>query len=225
MKICAVYIYPTSQHGAEHAHYAERFVCSYLNHPPEKEHDMIVVSNGGNPNGVAHKQFSWITGTKFIVHDDSGKDVGGYQLAAQTIPCDLMVFFGGHSYIRRAGWLRRMVEAYQTDETALYGCTGHQGGGNIHPHVRTTGFWCNPKLVNEHPYRVMDNGQRYPYEHGPEGLTSWILSTGRKAWIVTANDMKPLSQCDSLQGGYQNGRQENLLVGDRMCRPPYFHWA
>jgi hypothetical protein len=191
------------------------------------DHMMVVVSNGGLPNGLAYKQFGFIEGTKFIKHDNVGYDIGAFQMAARSVICDLMVFFGSSTYFRGPGWLRRMVEVYSSLGDGLYGCTGNQGDGKVRvwPHVRTTAFWCNPKLVNEHPFRVTDNSQRYSYEHGQEGLTTWVLNTGRSAWIATFNDVKPLNQCDSMAGGYHNDRQQNLMVGDTLTHPPYFPHA
>jgi hypothetical protein len=225
MKICTVYNYPTSNFGPEHARLAERFVTTYRENPPLMDHMMVVVSNGRPANGQAHSQFSFIEGTKFLSRENIGMDIGSYQFAAQTVICDLMVFFGGSTYFRGPGWLRRMAEVYQQLGDGLYGCTGNQGDGRVRvwPHVRTTAFWCNPKLLNAHPFRVTDNSQRYPYEHGSEGLTTWALSTGRKAWVVTFNDVKPLDQCDSLVGGYHSGNQEQLMVGDTLCGIPYWH--
>jgi hypothetical protein len=225
MKIVCVYNFPTPIFGPQHARLAERFVSSYVANPPLMDHMMIVVSNGGRPNGEAYKIFAQIKPTKFLFRENVGMDIGSYQYAAQNVICDLMVFFGGGTYFRGPGWLRRMVEVYQSLGDGLYGASGNQGDGKVRvwPHIRTTGFWCSPKLINEHPFRVTDNSQRYPYEHGQEGLTTWVLNTGRSAWVVTFNDVKPLNQCDSLVGGFHNANQEQLIVGDTLSCVPYFH--
>lgn len=222
MKIVCVYVYPMMGGFAD---YAERFVGSYCANPPMRDHQMIVVSNGGPPNALAVEQFSNIGGTMFLRHDNSGQDIGAYQMAAMKVPCDLMVFFGASAYFRRPGWLRRMVSAYQCYGEGLYGCTGNQGDVrfNVWPHVRTTGFWCNPKLLNEHPLRVSDNNQRYPFEHGEDGLTSWVLSKKLPALIVGWNQVAPLHQCDAMPGTFHKGNQENVLVGDRLTHPPFYH--
>jgi hypothetical protein len=224
MKIVCVYNMPTPNFGPQHARLAERFVSTYVANPPLMDHMMIVVSNGGRPNGEAYKIFAPIKPTKFLFRENVGMDIGSYQYAAANVICDLMVFFGGGTYFRGPGWLRRMVEVYSSLGDGLYGCTGNQGDGKVRvwPHVRTTAFWCNPKLVNEHPFRVTDNSQRYNYEHGQEGLTTWVLNTGRSAWIATFNDVKPLNQCDSMVGGYHSGNQEQLMVGDTLTHPPYY---
>ncbi len=225
MKIVTLYNYPTPTFGPQHARLAERFVKSYCENPPLMDHMMIVVSNGGRPNGEAYKQFSHIRGTKFLFRENVGMDIGSYQYAAQNVICDLMVFFGGGSYFRGPGWLRRMVEAYQSLGDGLYGSTGNQGDNKVRvwPHVRTTGFWCSPKLINEHPYKVTDNNMRYPYEHGPVGLTSWVLSTGRNAWVVGWDCIKALHECDSMPGTFHRGNQENVIVGDTLTAPPFYH--
>lgn len=233
MNVVTVYNYPPSKFGPEHQNYAQRFVDSYLKHPPLHDHKMVVISNGGPPSGRAVAQFTWIKGTR-IIHrlENAGMDIAAYQLAATIVCCDLMVFFGGSSYIRGPGWLLRMVNAYETYGDGLYGCTGNQGdsrlvnGGQIEriwPHVRTTGFWCNPRLINDHPLRVTENSQRYPYEHGAGGLTTWTLSQKKPVMIVGWNDVRALHECDSMPGGFHQGNQENIIVGDRLCAPPYHH--
>lgn len=231
MNIAICYIYPTANHGAHHFDLAQRFVQSYKDNPPEAEHSTFIVSNGGPPSNAAMAQMSVLPRFRFIIHDDSGMDIGGYQLVARSVACDMMVFLGGASYIRKPGWLKRMLEVWKTNSIALYGCTGNQGDSRIGvngvekiwPHIRTTGFWCTPRLVANHPMRVTDNSQRYPYEHGPKGLTTWALATGRKAFVVGWDCVKPLMECDSMSGGFHNGTQHNLLVGDKLTAPPYYH--
>lgn len=210
--------------------YADLFVTTYCANPPLRDHQMIVVSNGGQPDVRAIEQFSHIGGTMFLKHNNIGQDIGAFQMVAAKVPCDLMVFFGSSSYFRRPGWLRRMVSAYQCYGDGLYGCTGNQGdmrmtsagAQRVWPHVRTTGFWCSPTLINHHPFRVTDNSQRYEYEHGEKGLTSWLSSKGIPSYIVGWDCVKPLHECDSMPGTFHNGTQHNLLVGDRLCAPPYY---
>lgn len=232
MRICTVYNYPTKNFGPEHATYAQRFVESYRQHPPMQDHQMIVVSNGGPPSGTAVRQFSWIKGTQFLQRENVAMDIGSYQFAARSIQCDMMVFFGGSSYFRGPGWLMRMANAFQAyGDEALYGCTGNQGDNrqvNTHferiwPHIRTTGFWCSPRLINTHPFRVKDNSERYPYEHGPAGLTSWVISQGKPALVVGWTEIKPVHECDSIPNGFHQGDQSNIMVGDRLTAPPYYH--
>jgi len=223
MKIAVVYVFPENG-GNGHLDRALKFVTTYQANPPMHLHDTVVVCNGARATPEAKFLFESMPDCQFIEHDDSGFDIGAFQLAAKTVTCDMMVFFGGNTYFRRAGWLARMASVFSTYGDALYGCTGNQGDTrfNVFPHVRTTGFWCNPKLVNDHPLRVTDNSQRYPYEHGPEGLSTWTLRTGKRVWVVGWSDIKPLHDCDSMPEGFHKGVQANILVGDRLTCAPYY---
>lgn len=162
----------------------------------------------------------------FIEHDNSGQDCGAFQYAAKNIPADMMVFFGTHTYFKRPGWLKRMVDTFnQYGQMHLYGSTGNQGDArfNVYPHIRTTAFWCSPSIINECPLRVTHNGLRYLWEHGPDGLTSWVIKENRRAWIVAWDNVYPLHICDSIPEGFHRGNQTNVLVGDRLTAPPYWH--
>jgi hypothetical protein len=224
MKIAIVYIYPEAG-GNGHFERALNFVQSYHQCEPRVEHDTVIICNGGKADDETKYLFESLPNCTFLEHDDSGFDIGGYQLAAKSYPCDLMVFLGGNSYIRGPGWLRRIANVFQEQGDNLYGCTGNQGDMRfgVFPHVRTTGFWCSPKLINDHPLRVTDNSQRYPYEHGPNGLTTWALRTGRQAFIVGWNEIRDVHSCDSMPEGFHQGQQANIIIGDRLTAPPYHH--
>jgi hypothetical protein len=224
MRLAICYVYPASKNGDQYSHQADRFVRTYRENPPLADHKMVVISNGGPPNGKAVTQFSWIAGTEFLQHDNSGLDIGAFQYAARHVGCEMMVFFGASTYFRRPGWLRRMINVTDAYGDHLYGCTGNQGDARVKvwPHVRTTGFWCSPKLINTHPMRVVENSQRYPWEHGSNCLTSWALLNDKQVWVVGWDCVKALNECDSMPEGFNKGQQRNLLVGDRLCAPPYY---
>lgn len=226
-KIAVVYIYPLA--GAQgFREKAAHFVDTYHRHPPGIDHETIIVSNGARTSDGVAGFFSTLPNVKVMDHDNSGWDIGGFQLAARTIPCDLMVFFGAHTYFRREGWLARMLEVYLEYGVTLYGATGNQGniGVGVYPHVRTTAFWCPPSLLNDYPYRVTQTGgggQRYDMEHSKNCLSMWVKSIGLQPYIVGFDSILPLEKCDSMPNGYHKNNQENVLVGDRMTMPPYYH--
>ncbi len=183
----------------------------------------MIICNGGKANDETRYLFGSLPNVTLLEHDDSGFDIGGFQLAARTHPCDMMVFFGGNTYLRRPGWLNQMVWAWEKYGDCLYGSTGNQGDMrfNVFPHVRTTGFWCSPALVNAHPLRCTHNGLRYEYEHGATGLTTWATGQGKQAWIVAWSGIWSLYSCDSIPNGFRSGDGSNVLIGDRMTEPPY----
>lgn len=226
-QICLVYIYAIG--GAQgYRDKALQFVASYLANPPELDHETVIVCNGVPVSDDARDIFAALPNLSFLNHDDSGWDIGGFQLASRTIPCGLMVFCGGHTYFRKPGWLVRIWEVFSELGNTLYGSTGNQGDTrfNVFPHVRTTGFWCDPKLLASYPHLITSTGgggQRYEMEHGPTCLSNWVKKFCREPLIVGWDCVWPLSKCDQMPGGFHNGTQYNILIGDRLTCPPYHH--
>ena len=220
-KVVVVYVYPIF--GGIHDQMAERFISSYIQFPAASPHELYVVSNGGPPTPKMQDTINRVR-HKVLIHDDSGWDIGAYQKAAREIPCDLMVFMGGNSYLRGIGWLERMVEAYCKHGAAIYGATGNQGDARVRvsPHVRTTGFWCDPKLLNDYPHPTNnDRGSRYQFEHGPNSFTVWAEAKGLKSWIVTWNGEYLRPYWDTIPNGFHRGDQSAIMVGDRLTGPEY----
>jgi hypothetical protein len=224
-KIVLTYVYPQNGHGGFSTKALE-FSLSYQRNPPGMDHETLIVCNGAPATQPSKDLFNALPNASFIDHDNSGWDIGAFQLAARVTPCDMMVFFSSHTYFRKPGWLLRMWETYLALGDTLYGSTGNQGDlrVNVHPHIRTTGFWCSPELLNQHPYRVTQvggGGQRYEFEHGANCLTNFVKQTGRTPWVVAWDTIRSVDECNSIPGGFHNGDQYNVLVGDRLCKIPY----
>jgi hypothetical protein len=221
MNVAVVYIYPFN--GAGYLDLASRFLNSYHRNPPEFEHQTIIVSQGEEPNDDTKYLFESLPNVSIMTHDNSGYDIGAFQHAARDIPCDLMIFLGASAYIKCTGWVRRAVESYTKLGNTLYGCMGNRGVGDIHPHIRTTGFWMNPKLLNKYPTLISRSDQRYGFEHGSNCLTSWVSAQGKIPWVVAYDGEYAWENWDNVPSGYHNGDQSNLLTGDRMTCPPFYH--
>lgn len=222
LKIVVVYVYPVM--GGNHDHLAARFVESYLAHLPQQPHRLVVVSNGGQPTSTMRALLSRVK-YEILMHDDTGWDIGAYRKAAKEIQGDLMVFLGGSTYLRGKRWLERMVESFQKHGPALYGVMGNQGDAKVKvaPHIRTTGWWMPPALLNQYPVQTTsDQKSRYGFEHGPHCLTSWIKSKGLKVFVVTWSGEYEWPNWDSIPNGFHQGNQSALLVGDRLTEPPYW---
>jgi hypothetical protein len=228
-KLAIAYIYPLGGSG-EWRQKAAAFVQSYLQHEPGLDHDTVIVCNGSPCTDDTRALFSLLPGLKFLEHDNSGWDIGGFQAAARAHPCDLMVFFGATAYFRGPGWLVRMLEARTELGDSLFGATGNQGNLSVkvHPHIRTTAFWCSPKLMNSYPQNVSGQGQggdRYAAEHGVNCLTNWAFRHKKQPWVVGWTCAAPVQDCDSIPETFHQGTQSNLLVGDRLTGPPYYPHA
>lgn len=224
MNVSIVYIFPATA-GEQHVQWALRFVKSYNENPPAIDHQTIVVLNAAKITSEIRCMFASLRNVTFLERDGSAMDIGGYQEAARKFPCDLMVFFGGSTYFKGAGWLLRMLQAFIKHGNALYGCMGNKGETyprRVFPHLRTTAFWLPPDLMNRYPRRITRNDQRYGFEHGPDCLTSWIKGRGMKAWLVTWMGEYLEPDWDSVPNGFHRGNQSALLCGDRLCEPPYY---
>ena len=227
-QVVVVYVFPLN--GADgHLDWGRQFVDSYKRTPAGYEHDLIVISNGARPNADTKALFSELGKVRaYFLHDDSGFDIGAYQHAAQDIHADMMVFFGGRTYVRVPNWLKRMVEVWEQGKGSLFGSMSVLGdpGRGIWPHVRTTGFWMDPALLAKYPIRVKEPAQRYPFEHGPESLTMWCANNKESGVAVaTADGLYDMDHWRDIPEGYHQGQQKALLVGDRLTRPPYYPFA
>lgn len=221
--LAVVYCCPLEILGAHHFQYASRFVSTLAKFEPGHPYQLIVVSNGGQPSEQVCQLFGDFN-PKFIVHSDAGYDIGAYQAAAQQVECDLMVFLGGSTYIRGAGWAKRIVESYEKHGQQLYGTMANTGDERfaVHAHIRTTGFWIPPALFNQHPTKVNSPDQRYPFEHGYNCLTQWIVRQNKRALIVTWDNEYDLPLWGAIPNGFHQGDQGGMLFGDRLSEPPFF---
>lgn len=223
-----VYIYP-SEAGPQHTFLALRFIETYNLYRPGIDHRTIVVLNGGRATTEIKLMFASVRNVTLLEHDDSGWDIGGYQIASQKFPADMMVFFGGSTHFLRHGWLLRMATVFQQYGPALYGATANRGdpGVQVEPHIRTTAFWVSSQLMNEYPMRVKRNDQRYPFEHGKGCFTSWITKKKLKSWLVTWQGVYAWPDWDVGQAGFYAWMRKqawhpnafNLLVADRLTHP------
>lgn len=223
MRVSITYVYP----GAISGHYTDlaiRFVESYNANPPGIPHESIIVLNSTKQSSETSCLFSSLPDVTFLERGNDGYDIGGYQDASMRYPADMMAFFGASSYLRKPNWLFKMNSAFVRQGDALYGVMGHKGNMacQVHPHIRTTGFWCSSNLMNRYPHRITRADQRYGFEHGPECLTNWVKSQGLKVWVVDSGGRAyGQADWDSVPGGYHKGHQEGLMCGDRLTCPPF----
>lgn len=224
MKITVVYCFPTHP-----AYYdaACRFLLSYDQYPAGIDHSLVIVSNGGPPSKEMRGVIDLFDHpVELYQHDNSGYDIGAYQAVARVkAHDDMIVFFGATAYIRGANWLKRMAEAFERHgPTCLYGCMGNNGDVpiGVWPHIRTTGFWLAPMMMNMYPMRVLHANQRYEFEHGRTCLTSWFREHGHRALMVTWNGECDWPGWNSIPNGFHRGDQSQLLTGDKISAPPFY---
>lgn len=211
MKVVIVYVFPnTALHVYEPL--ARRFANSYMSNPPGVgDHRIKVVINGGSDGPVHHKALSPLP-VDFVSHNNFGRDIGAFQLACRTFPCDLLICLGAHVYFPKPGWLDYMVKAYQDAGPALYGgfCF-HQPAA----HVRTTNFWFPPELLQSYPHQIGD-AQRYMFEHGGEhSFTRHCMGMGYPAYQLTWNGLYAIGDW------HHPAREEALFFDQHTDRIPW----
>lgn len=226
MKIEVVYCYPLGGVNG-YRDQAERFVGSYVENDPMVDHRSTIVCNGGDIDGETQGLFSLLPSVRFIQHDNSGYDIGSFQAASEQSTADMIVFFGTSAYVKGKGWLFRMAEAFFKHGENQYGCMGNRGDERfgVFPHLRTTGIWTSPRMFNAYPHRIVRPDQRFPFEHGPNCFTSFVSKIGRKNLVVTHSGEFEWADWDSIPNGFHRSNQSDLLSGDRLSEPPYYHTA
>jgi len=221
VNIVCCYVYPHDGAGP-YRDMAMEFVGGYNHYRAGVKHRLVIMCNGAEPGPESKFLFDTIPGHEIAMHDNSGYDIGAYQQFARLhADADLLVFFGASTYFRGHGWLTRMRDSFVKHGDLLFGAMGHCGG-HVNAHIRTTGFWCHPGLMNTYPHAVTEPHQRYPFEHGPESLTDWSIKRGTRPMVVTFAGEYDLGHWSDVPGGYHNRSQEHMIVGDRMSRPPYY---
>lgn len=203
----AVIVYIHVPGDPKHEEYAKAFVGSYLKYPPESQHSTMVICQGGLPTPEMQRLLSTLPNTSFRIHDDSGWDIGGFQMASRLCYEDFMVCFGGSAYFQREGWLKRMKDVWKKRGPGLYGSLATF---EVSPHLNTTGFWCSPSLLASYPIKVVDKKQRYDFEHGPNAF--WKFSH-KSVPVMLATwggeyEWKDWRKPDNI---YRRGDQSNCL--------------
>lgn len=226
MNIAVVYIYAGIA-GEQYKDYARRFVASYHANPPKADHQTIVVLNGSKKTNEICCLFSSLPKLEFIEHNNVGHDIGGYLYASRVVPCDLMVFFGASTYFKGDRWLHRVEQSFSKHGSALYGVMGNNGDQRVrvYPHIRTTGFWIQPTLLNQYPFprNIHTKEQRYEFEHGRNSLCEWLRKKHMAVWVVTWDGEYLWPHWDSIPNGFHRGDQSALLFGDHISEPPFYH--
>jgi len=206
LKAAIAYVFPQVNHKV-YEPMARRFTLQYMRHPPgSTDHELFVVCNGGGKITERQRLLFEPLVPQFIYHNNVGRDVGAFQMAAQTIPCDLLVCIGSPARPRLDCWLDTIVRAYEDNGPGLY------GGWGFHVpsvHIRTTFFWLPPQILNAYPIQV-DDAHRYEFEHGSRSLTQYCIKKGFPVMQVTKRGVFSFEK-------FHHVEQSDSLFADQHC--------
>lgn len=187
MNVAVAYCYPLVQ-KQRYFPLARRFADTWRRFPG---HDLCLIFNGGAIQSPDLAPFSGIS-YHSLFHDNLGWDVGAFQAAAETIPCDLLICLGAPVHFHQPAWIERMVDAYVDHGPALYGCWGYHYPTS---HIRTTAFWLPPQLLSAYPDQVISTrASRYAFEHGKDSLAAFTRKCGMETYMVTRTGCYPESE-------------------------------
>ena len=210
MKICICLICVTQ--GPISADYASRFVATFREYPPGVDQfDLLVICNGGPLSLELSLIFAPLTPQFFPRPNDPGWDVSAYQDAARG-PCadyDMMVCCGESIYFHRAGWLKRLADAWTKHGPGMYGSLS---SNLVRSHLNTTGFCCHPLLLKQYPTKVDSRADRYEFEHGQNALWRRIAARGMPVRLVTWDGEYEPRRWRMPQNILWRGNQTNCLV-------------
>ena len=191
---------------------ARRFVESYRRYPADAEHRLFLVNSNG---GLTHEIESFFEGVEYAVikYPGSGWDIGAHQFSSLTMdPNDWIMCFSSWAHFRRRGWLKAFVEARERFGDGLYGSTS-SFDGNLH--LRGTGFFVRCERMQRYPYGCNSSRESHWFEHGPDSLSQWCVRQGFGAWLVTPNEVVPLSDSRRPSNIFRRGDQSNIWTFDK----------
>lgn len=209
MKICVSYVCPVLN-WPQFEQPITRFISSYVNFPAEIPHELHVICNGAGPDPAVLNLFKDLHPV-YHVHDNSGWDIGAF-LKIASVDCDLMLFLGTNTHFKQAGWLRRLMEAYEKFGPGLYGSSV---SFEICPHIRTTVFMCNPKLIRDRTWNISRPIDRYKFEAGATSITAVAKRQGLPCILVAWDGFYPEAEWRKAPNTFRKGDQSNCLMFDR----------
>jgi hypothetical protein len=182
MKVAVAYHFPFDLDG-HYWKFGERFDVFYNDFKPEIEHEVFLVSGNVREHNGRADPIPVVDWTCAIEYHGKGCDIGAYLSAAKgLLGFDLVLFCGATTYFHRAGWLERLVEAREKHGPGFYGVSGSFEASPLgtnpapNPHVRTSCFACDPKLLVDYPKKIETREDCYRFENGSGGSAAMFRS-------------------------------------------------
>jgi hypothetical protein len=104
------------------------------------------------------------------------------------------------------------MAAYEKFGPGLY---GPSASFDITPHIRTTAFMCDPKLVRSWAGKISAPKDRHYFEVGPASLTSLAKRQGLPCVLVTWDGFYLRDEWRKAPNIFRRGDQSNCLMFDR----------
>lgn len=208
----ALIVYITVTGGPKTTEYAERFVTTFMQHPPQHPFRMIVVGNGGPPAWEVGSLFAGLN-PQFWQRPNDGADIGAYCEIARTFNSNFndvaMVCLGESVYFHRAGWLARIVEAWEQNGAGMY---GFFASNLVRQHLNTTAFVIGNQLLSTWNEPLNSRLDRYAFEHGPRPMWERVRSLGKPVGLINWSGVYAPFEWRGHQNGFWSGDQTDCLL-------------
>lgn len=177
-------------------------------YPPGLECELVVACQAGPLPSEVGIMFEPLKAKFYPRQNDPGWDISAYQEIAQKVPCDAMCCFGQSVYFHREGWLRRLEYAWNKFGPGMYGIWS---SNLVRPHMNTTGFAVDPKLLLGHS-TPRNRAERYAFEHGLRSFWRTANAFGRPTKLVTFDGIYDPMQWRQPKDILWRGDQSNCLA-------------
>lgn len=200
--ICA----PGYDKGAKH------FAETYVKHPAEYPHELVLVNTHGGLNDTVASYFDTINHTR---HDTwtGGWDIGAHQhFACSVAPQNWIMCFSSWAHFDRPGWLKAFVDARRQFGEGLYGSTASLEN-NIH--LRGTGFFVRADAIHNCPIGVNSRPESHEWENRSDNFTIWCMKTGIPPRLVAPSGVYEASDFRKPENGFRSGDQSDIWTRDK----------
>jgi len=168
---------------------------------------IVLVCNGGP---LAPECRNWI-GADWSIYPrrNEGGDIGGFIDVARELQPDFLVCFGESVYFHRRGWLKRLIDSRNTFGEGMYGMLS---SNLVRPHLNTTAFAVDAKLLAAYSDQVKTRDDRYQFEHGTLAFWSRVKAMRKVVCLVTFDGCYGPTEWRAPANIMWKGDQSNCLV-------------
>lgn len=221
MKTTLAYLIPVGE-WETYGPGAKKFALTYKQFPPQIEHELVVVCCNG-PVTAALSAFFKDIANRYEPYYGAGQDCGAAQSFARNCDADFLVIANADIHFRRAGWLRRIVDARDEHGDGLYGATASYESypyipGCINPHIRTSFYGFNPETLRQYPFKIDSKEKCFKFESGEWKFMQWVEDRGESCMMVTWDGCYSKQDFRRPANVFRKGDQSNNIVQDRHTR-------
>ncbi|MDG2528806.1 hypothetical protein [Caulobacter endophyticus] len=211
--------------------HAAAFLASYEAFDAGRSHRLLVILKDFENAGDEAEAHARLAGARYdaLVVPEAGRDIGAYMAVARHLGDERVCFLNSHARVLCPGWLRQLDRHLDRPEVGMVGATASFESlraldpafpGFPNPHLRTNAFMVAAPLFREitADLPMVTRQDAFMFESGALSMTNRVLAAGRQVVVAGRNGRAYPVDWWPWSGGFRQGLQENLLVGDNQTR-------